>query len=197
MAWIARLVAPSEFALLLVLTSFAMATASTCAAPCWPENGQASASARTFVGQQWLWLYDRHHGRAVCRRRAGRAPAALRPCRPPPPCAAIAPIARDPRVASAQREEKPGEQAGNATHLPQHRRGAESPRSCTSSPCSCSSIASLPVRHAAHHFMTDELRFSQSILSAFSDRSPPQAGSSAPWRIRWLLRRMSSKALLY
>ena len=56
-AWIARLSEPSEFALLLVLTSFAMATASTLCGALLAENGQNFRLSSTFVGQQWLWLY--------------------------------------------------------------------------------------------------------------------------------------------
>ena len=56
-AWIARLSEPSEFALLLVLTSFAMATASTLCGALLAENGQTFRLSSTFVGQQWLWFY--------------------------------------------------------------------------------------------------------------------------------------------
>ena len=56
-AWIARLSEPSEFALLLVLTSFAMATASTLCGALLAENGQSFRLSSTFVGQQWLWFY--------------------------------------------------------------------------------------------------------------------------------------------
>jgi MFS family permease len=56
-AWIARLREPSEFALLLVLTSFAMATASTLCGALLAENGQSFRLSSTFVGQQWLWFY--------------------------------------------------------------------------------------------------------------------------------------------
>ena len=56
-AWIARLTEPSEFALLLVLTSFAMATASTLCGALLAENGQSFRLSSTFVGQQWLWFY--------------------------------------------------------------------------------------------------------------------------------------------
>ena len=56
-AWIARLSEPSEFALLLVLTSFAMATASTLCGALLAENGQSFRLSSMFVGQQWLWFY--------------------------------------------------------------------------------------------------------------------------------------------
>src|SRR6266481_9301717 len=56
-AWIARLTEPSEFALLLVLTSYAMDTASTLCGALLAENGQSFRLSSTFVGQQWLWFY--------------------------------------------------------------------------------------------------------------------------------------------
>lgn len=55
--WMARLSAPSEFALLLVLTSYAMATASTLCGALLAENGQSFRLSSTFVSQQWLWFY--------------------------------------------------------------------------------------------------------------------------------------------
>jgi len=56
-AWIARLSEPGEFALLLVLTSYAMATASTLCGALLAENGQSFRLSSAFVGQQWLWFY--------------------------------------------------------------------------------------------------------------------------------------------
>jgi MFS family permease len=56
-AWIAQLTEPSEFALLLVLTSYAMATASTLCGALLAENGQSFRLSGMFVSQQWLWFY--------------------------------------------------------------------------------------------------------------------------------------------
>ena len=42
---------------MLVLTSFAMATASTLCGALLAENGQTYRLSSTFVGQQWLWFY--------------------------------------------------------------------------------------------------------------------------------------------
>jgi predicted MFS family arabinose efflux permease len=55
--WIARLSEPRDFALLLVLTSYAMATASTLCGALLAENGQSFRLSSTFVAQQWLWFY--------------------------------------------------------------------------------------------------------------------------------------------
>ncbi len=54
---IAFLSDPREFALLLVLTSYAMATASTLCGALLVENGQDFNRSSAFVGQQWLWFY--------------------------------------------------------------------------------------------------------------------------------------------
>jgi MFS family permease len=56
-AWVARLSAPAEFAPLLVLTSYAMAMASTLCGALLAENGQKTGLSSAFVNQQWLWFY--------------------------------------------------------------------------------------------------------------------------------------------
>src|SRR5579872_5928645 len=56
-AGIAVLSDPHEFALLLLLTSYAMATASTLCGALLVENGQGFNQSSLFVGQQWLWFY--------------------------------------------------------------------------------------------------------------------------------------------
>src|SRR4249920_3710383 len=56
-AGIARLTEPGEFAFLLILTSYAMATASTLCGALLAENGQSFRLSGMFVSQQWLWFY--------------------------------------------------------------------------------------------------------------------------------------------
>jgi predicted MFS family arabinose efflux permease len=56
-AGIALLREPSEFALFLLLTSYAMATASTLCGALLAENGRNFRQSGLFVGQQWLWFY--------------------------------------------------------------------------------------------------------------------------------------------
>jgi MFS family permease len=56
-AWIARLGEPGAFAPLLVLTSYAMATASTLCGALLAENGRRTGLSSAFVNQQWLWFY--------------------------------------------------------------------------------------------------------------------------------------------
>ena len=56
-AGIALLNEPSEFALFLLLTSYAMATASTLCGALLAENGRTFQQSGLFVNQQWLWFY--------------------------------------------------------------------------------------------------------------------------------------------
>src|SRR6185369_4575468 len=56
-AGIALLNEPSEFALFLLLTSYAMATASTLCGALLAENARTFQQSSLFVGQQWLWFY--------------------------------------------------------------------------------------------------------------------------------------------
>jgi MFS family permease len=55
-AWIARLTEPAEFAAMLVLTSYAMATSSTLCGALLAENGRSFREGSALVGQQWLWF---------------------------------------------------------------------------------------------------------------------------------------------
>ncbi len=55
-AGVALLSDPGEFALLLLLTSFAMATASTLCGALLAEKGQGFDQTSRFVSQQWLWF---------------------------------------------------------------------------------------------------------------------------------------------
>jgi Na+/melibiose symporter-like transporter len=54
---IAILTEPRDFALLLLLTSYAMATASTICGALLAENGQTFRQSSRFVSQQWLWFH--------------------------------------------------------------------------------------------------------------------------------------------
>jgi len=56
-AGISRLSEPGAFALLLVLTSYAMATSSTLCGALLAENGRSFGLSSAFVSQQWLWFY--------------------------------------------------------------------------------------------------------------------------------------------
>jgi MFS family permease len=56
-AAIALLNGPSEFALFLLLTSYAMATVSTLCGALLAENARDFQRGSLFVNQQWLWFY--------------------------------------------------------------------------------------------------------------------------------------------
>ncbi|HEY8288182.1 MAG TPA: MFS transporter [Acetobacteraceae bacterium] len=55
-AWVARTEAPSVLIAALVLTSVAMAAASTLCGALLVENGQRHRASAAFVNQQWLWF---------------------------------------------------------------------------------------------------------------------------------------------
>jgi MFS family permease len=56
-ATVAWLDTPAAFALPLVLTAYAMATASTLCGALLAEKGRSLRQSSLFVGQQWLWFY--------------------------------------------------------------------------------------------------------------------------------------------
>jgi predicted MFS family arabinose efflux permease len=56
-AGVAVLEQPSDFALFLLFTSYAMATASTLCGALLAENARTFHQSSRFVGQQWLWFY--------------------------------------------------------------------------------------------------------------------------------------------
>jgi MFS family permease len=196
-AWIALLTEPGQFALLLVLTSYAMATASTLCGALLAENGQSFRLSSTFVSQQWLWFYiaimaSSFVGGALIEHlppiSALQAAAGI---------AAVAPLAMllaslfllNERKVTVSRREM---------------------RLTFQSIVSASRSAKLWIvalflflyafapgfGTPLYYFMTDELKFSQTYIGILG------AIASAGWIAgalvhRWLLRRMSSKALLY
>ena len=56
-ALVAWLDTPSSFALPLILTAYALATASTLCGALLAEKGRSLRQSSLFVGQQWLWFY--------------------------------------------------------------------------------------------------------------------------------------------
>src|SRR6202044_4133795 len=53
--WVTQLAAPSDLALALMLTAYAMAISSTLCGAVLVENGQKHEKCGKFVNQQWLW----------------------------------------------------------------------------------------------------------------------------------------------
>jgi predicted MFS family arabinose efflux permease len=54
--WVTRLTAPSDLAIALMLTAYAMAISSTLCGGVLVENGQRLNESGTFVNAQWLWF---------------------------------------------------------------------------------------------------------------------------------------------
>jgi MFS family permease len=195
-AVIARQAEPGAIALPLLLTSYAMATASTLCGALLAENGQAFRLSSTFVSQQWLWFYiaimaSSFAGGALVENlpavTALQAAAAI---------AAVAPIAAV--LASLFLLD---EQRASAS-APEMRRTFQSLVTATKSARLYIVALFLFLYSFApgfgtplYFFMTDELKFSQSYIGVLG------AIASAGWIAgalahRFVLRGMSSKALL-
>jgi MFS family permease len=196
-AWIARLAEPSEFALLLVLTSYAMATSSTLCGALLAENGQSFRLSSTFVSQQWLWFYIAIMASAFV---GGALVERLPPLSALQAAAGIAAVASiaivfaalfllDERKTTASRGEM--------------RRTLQSVVAASKSSKLYIVALFLFLYSFApgfgtplYYFMTDELKFSQAYIGILG--SIASAGWIAGALIyRLFLRKMSSKALLY
>jgi MFS family permease len=196
-AWIARLTEPSEFALLLVLTSYAMATASTLCGALLAENGQSLRLSSTFVSQQWLWFYIAIMASSYLGGALVEHLSALSALQAAAAIAAVAPIAMvlaslfllDERKVTASGREM--------------RRTFQSIVAASKSAKLYIVALFLFLYSFApgfgtplYYFMTDELKFSQSYIGILGSIASAGwiAGAVAH---RWFLRKMSSKALLY
>ena len=196
-AWIARLAEPSEFALLLVLTSYAMATSSTLCGALLAENGQSFRLSSTFVSQQWLWFYIAIMASAFA---GGALVEHLPPLSALQAAAGIAAVASIAIVFAALfllDEQKTTASRGEM------RRTLQSV--VTASKSSKLYIVALFLflysfapgfGTPLYYFMTDELKFSQAYIGILGSIA------SAGWiagalAYRLFLRKMSSKALLY
>jgi MFS family permease len=196
-AWIARLTEPAEFALLLVLTSFAMATASTLCGALLAENGQSFRLSSTFVGQQWLWFYIAIMASSFIGGELIQRLPPLSALQAAAGVAAVAPIAvilaslflLSERKSRANREEMQRTFQSVVTAL----RSAK-----------LYLVALFLFLYSfapgfgtpLYYFMTDELKFSQSYIGILG--SIASAGWIAGALVhRYFLSKMSSKALLY
>ena len=196
-AWIARLTEPAEFALLLVLTSFAMATASTLCGALLAENGQSFRLSSTFVGQQWLWFYIAIMASSFIGGELIQRLPPLSALQAAAGVAAVAPIAAilaslfllSERKSRANREEMQRTFQSVVTAL----RSAK-----------LYLVALFLFLYSfapgfgtpLYYFMTDELKFSQSYIGILG--SIASAGWIAGALVhRYFLSKMSSKALLY
>ncbi len=196
-AWIARLSEPNEFALLLVLTSFAMATASTLCGALLAENGQSYRLSSAFVGQQWLWFYIAIMASSFVGGELVQRLTSLSALQAAAGVAAIAPIAVILASLFLLSEAK-----SRVNRLEMRRTFQSLVMALRSSKLYL--IASFLFLYSfapgfgtpLYYFMTDELKFSQSYIGILGSIA------SAGWIAgalthRWLLRKMPSKALLY
>jgi MFS family permease len=196
-AWIARLTEPAEFALLLVLTSFAMATASTLCGALLAENGQSFRLSSTFVGQQWLWFYIAIMASSFIGGELIQRLPPLSALQAAAGVAAVAPIAvilaslflLSERKSRASREEMQRTFQSVVTAL-------------KSAKLYLVALFLFLYSFAPgfgtplYYFMTDELKFSQSYIGILG--SIASAGWIAGALVhRYFLSKMSSKALLY
>lgn len=196
-AGIARLVEPADFASLLLLTSYAMATASTLCGALLAENGQRFRLSSNFVSQQWLWFYIAIMACALVGGELVERLSALSALQAAAAVAAIAPIAVILAAVFLLSESRTSVNRGELTLTFRSIVAAlRSPR--------LGLVALFLFLYSfapgfgtpLYYFMTDELRFSQSYIGVLG--SITSAGWIAGALIhRWLLRNMSSQALLY
>jgi MFS family permease len=196
-AWIARLSEPSEFALLLVLTSFAMATASTLCGALLAENGQSYRLSSTFVGQQWLWFYIAIMASSFVGGELVQRLPALSALQAAAGVAAVAPIAMILASLFLLSERK-----SRANRLEMQRTFQSLVVALKSSKLYLVAFFLFLYSFAPgfgtplYYFVTDELKFSQSYIGILGSIA------SAGWIVgalahRWFLRKVPSKALLY
>jgi MFS family permease len=196
-AGIALLDQPSEFALFLLLTSYAMATASTLCGALLAENGRTFQRSSLFVGQQWLWFYVAIMASAFVGGELVERLSASAALKVAAGIAAVAPIAiilATPLLLQESRSQV-SRQAfhdtlrGIVAALKSHKLWL---------------VAAFLFLYAfapgfgtpLYYHMTDTLHFSQAYIGVLGSIA------SAGWIVgavvhRWLLARMSSKALLY
>jgi MFS family permease len=195
--WIARLSAPSEFALLLVLTSFAMATASTLCGALLAENGQTFRLSSTFVGQQWLWFYIAIMVSSFVGGELVQRLTPLSALQAAATVAAIAPIAVILASVFLLSERK-----SRANRLEMQLTFHSIVAALRSAKLYLVALFLFLYSFAPgfgtplYYFMTDELKFSQSYIGVLGSIA------SAGWIFgalvhRWLLWKMTSKSLLY
>jgi MFS family permease len=196
-AWIARLSEPGEFALLLVLTSFAMATASTLCGALLAENGQSFRLSSTFVGQQWLWFYIAIMASSFVGGELVQRLPPLSALQAAAGVAAVAPIAVIFASLFLLSERK-----STANRLEMQLTFHSIVAALRSTKLYLVALFLFLYSFAPgfgtplYYFMTDELKFSQSYIGILG--SIASAGWIAGALVhRWLLWRMDSKALLY
>ncbi|HTR88183.1 MAG TPA: MFS transporter [Reyranella sp.] len=196
-AAIAWLNEPAAFALFLLLTSYAMATASTLCGALLAENGRTYGQSSLFVGQQWLWFYIAIMASALVGGELVEHLPASAALKASALIAAIAPIAVLVATPLLLREPK------STIHREAFRRTLQGLLAALKSRRLYLVAAFLFLYSFApgfgtplYYHMTDRLHFSQSYIGLLG--SIAAAGWIAGAILhRLLLRRMSAKSLLY
>jgi MFS family permease len=196
-AGVALLDGPAEFALFLLFTSYAMATASTLCGALLAENGRTFQRSSLFVGQQWLWFYVAIMLSALIGGQLVEQLSASAALKAAAGIAAVAPLAiviATPFLltesrSSVSREAFRDTMQGIVAALQSRRLWL---------------VALFLFLYAfapgfgtpLYYYMTDTLRFSQSYIGVLGSIA------SAGWIVgallhRWLMRRMDAENLLY
>jgi MFS family permease len=188
---------PAEFAFLLLLTSYAMATASTLCGALLAENARTFHHGSLFVGQQWLWF---NVAIMVSAFLGGELIEHLSPAGALQAAAGIAAVAPAAVVFGAVLLL---EEARTRIDRAEMRRTLHGTLAALKSPRLYLVAVFLFLYSFApgfgtplFYYMTDTLAFSQAYIGVLG------AIASAGWIVgaaihRWFLRRMSAKALLY
>ena len=195
-AAIARLAEPGAIALPLLLTSYAMATASTLCGALLAENGQRFRLSSTFVSQQWLWFYVAIMASSFAGGALVESLSALSALQVAAAIAAVAPVAVVLAALFLLDEKKVGVSQGELRSTFRSLVAA-----CKSTRLYLVALFLFLYAFAPgfgtplYYFMTDELKFSQTYIGILG------AIASAGWIAgalvhRWLLRGLSAKALL-
>jgi MFS family permease len=196
-AWITRLSAPSEFAPLLVLTSYALAMASTLCGALLAEKGQKLGLSSAFVNQQWLWFYIAVMASSFVGGELVQHMTALGSLQAAAAIAAVAPLAMLLATLYLLDEEKT---PVNRTEMLRTLKGTIA--ALTSKKLYVVAAFLFLYTFAPgfgtplYYYMTDELKFSQSYIGILG------AIASAGWIVgalghRWFLGSMSTKNQLY
>jgi predicted MFS family arabinose efflux permease len=195
-AGIARLTEPGEFALLLLLTSYAMATSDTLCDALLAENSRSFGQTSLFVSQQWLWFYIAIMASAFA---GGALVQHLSPAAALQAAAGVAAVAPIAVILASLLLLNEGRTRIN---------GAEMQLTLKSVVAAAKSRQLLVVGlflflysfapgfgTPLYYFMTDTLQFSQAYIGVLG--SIASAGWIAGALVhRWFLRRMSAKSLL-
>ena len=195
--WVARLTEPAQIVFALLLTAYAMAASSTLSGAVLVENGQRLGASDTFVNQEWLWFNVAAMASALL---GGWLVQTLSPTGALHAAAAI--VAAAPFLALF----------GTLFLIAEEKSRADVAQLKSTFQAF---LASLRRRELwlvggflflyylnpgfgtpLYYYMTDELKFSQQFIGILG------AVSSAGWiagalLYRWLLRGMTSRALLY